>query len=326
MSARSRPAAARRGLVAVAVVVLLAVMVFNLHRMPFVGTGGQTLSAEFAEVGSLGAGDPVQIAGVDVGTVKSIDLGRGHVLVRFTVEEHVDLGTSTSAAIRVSNLLGSSFLEVVPAGTGELDTDRAIPIARTEPPFDVVAAFGGLTETIEGIDTAQLQQALASVADTFRNSPDDVQSAVQGLSEVSRTIADRDAEVASLLQESSTLTSTLAASSADVAGLVEAAAGLVAVLDDRRSAISSLLTSTQALAAELQTLVTDNQDQLAPALADLETTVTLLEQRQSDLTTIVSNLSTFARVFSDAIGSGPWFDSFIPNVPTQIEIGEVEIP
>ena len=326
MAARSRPAAARRGLVAVAVVVLLAVMVFNLHRLPFVGAGGQTLSAEFAEVGSLGVGDPVQIAGVDVGTVKSIDLGRGHVLVQFTVEDHVDLGTSTSAAIRVSNLLGSSFLEVVPAGSGELDTDQAISLARTEPPFDVVAAFGGLTETIEGIDTAQLQSALSSVADTFRSSPGDVQSAVQGLSEVSRTIADRDADVASLLQESSTLSSTLAASSTDVAGLVEAAAGLVAVLDDRRAAISALLTSTQALAAELQTLVTDNQEQLAPVLADLEATVTLLEGRQTDLTTIASNLSTFARVFSDAIGTGPWFDSFIPNVPTQIEIGEVAVP
>ncbi|MDF1704252.1 MAG: MCE family protein [Aeromicrobium sp.] len=326
MAARNRNAAARRGLVAVAVVVLLAVMVFNLHRMPFVGAGGRTVSAEFSEVGSLYVGDPVQIAGVDVGTVKSIDLGRGHVLVRFTIEDHVELGTSTSAAIRVSNLLGSSFLEVLPAGSGQLDTSEAIPVSRTEPPFDVVAAFGGLTETIEGIDTAQLQAALASVADTFRESPADVQAAVQGLSEVSSTIADRDAEVASLLQESSTLSSTLAASSADVAGLIEAAAGLVAVLDDRRAAISSLLTSTQALAAELQTLVTDNQTQLAPALTDLEATVTLLQQRQTDLTAIAANLSTFARVFSDAIGTGPWFDSFIPNVPTQIQIGEVAVP
>ena len=30
------------------------------------------------------------------------------------------------------------------------------------------------------------------------------------------------------------------------------------------------------------------------------------------------NLATFARVFIDTIGSGPWFDSYIANVPDTV--------
>ena len=62
----------------------------------------------------------------------------------------------------------------------------------------------------------------------------------------------------------------------------------------------------------------DNEEQIAPALADIGRVVSLLQARQDQLARTVHNLATFARVFVDTIGSGPWFDSYLANVPDRV--------
>ena len=54
------------------------------------------------------------------------------------------------------NLLGEKYLDLTPAGAGQLDEDTAIPVDRTESAYDIVGVFGDLTTTTEGIDTDQL--------------------------------------------------------------------------------------------------------------------------------------------------------------------------
>lgn len=317
---RERPA--YQGAIGLVVTFLVVLAALNAGRLPFIGHGGREVTANFVDASGIEAGDPVEIAGVRVGQVEELTMGRGFIAVRFTVTDDVRLGDLTTARIKVGNLLGSKFLQVIPAGTGPLA--GTIPLDRTAPAYDVTEALGDLTRTADPIDTAQLEQALTSISTTFADSGPDVRASVRGLSQIARTIADRDSEVASLLTRSEQLTSSLDASRGDIAGLVRDAGDLLTELDRRRTAIRGLIVHTTELSRQLRGFVRDNQEQLTPALDALSAVTGQLEDRQDDLTATLGAVAQFARVFVNTIGGGPWFDSYIGNAPDSLRIEEDE--
>lgn len=313
-----RPAFA--GAIGLMITALIVLAAMNAGRLPVIGQGGTELRARFTDASGIEAGDRVEIAGVRVGEVKSLAMGRGYIEVAFTVTGDVRLGSTTTARIKVGNLLGSKFLQVVPAGSGRLE--GAIPVERTAPAYDVTEALGDFTETVQPIDTDQLEQALTAITGTFSGAGPDVRASIRGLSTIARTIAARDQEVSSLLDRSARLTSSLDASRGDIAALVRDAASLLDELDRRRDAIHGLIVHTTGLAKQLRGLVADNEKQLKPALVALGAVAGQLESRQADLEATVHAVAKFARVFVDTIGSGPWFDSYIANLPDSLEVNE----
>ena len=74
------------------------------------------------------------------------------------------------------------YLALEPAGAGQLDGGREIPVERTSSPYDVVEAFSGLAETSEQIDTDQLAESLTTLADLTRNTPEEFRGALDGVS------------------------------------------------------------------------------------------------------------------------------------------------
>lgn len=316
------PRAARRpayaGAVGLVITLLVVLAAMNAGRLPVIGHGGRELRAQFTDASGIEAGDRVEVAGVRVGEVTGLEMGRGFIEVRFTVPEDLHLGSRTTARIKVGNLLGSKYLQVLPAGAGDLR--GTIPVSRTRPAYDVTEALGDFTETTEKIDTGRLEQALSSISGTFADAGPDVRASVRGLSTIARTIAERDTEVASLLDRSERLTASLDSSRGDIAGLVRDAGLLLAELDRRRTAIHGLIVHTEDLSAQLRGLVADNRAQLAPALAALGAVTAQLEDRQDDVEATLHAVAKFARVFVDTIGSGPWFDSYIGNAPDSLKI------
>jgi phospholipid/cholesterol/gamma-HCH transport system substrate-binding protein len=306
------------GLVGIVGVALVVVLAMNAGRLPVVGQGGREVSARFADIGGLQTGDRVEMAGVDVGHVTDLALGRGYITVRFEVRRSLHLGDRTRAAIKVSNLLGSKYLEVTSGG--DRDLGGTIPLDRTASPYDLTTAFENLTTKLEPIDTRALEQALTSMDDTFRNSGGDVRAALRGLSAVSRSVATRDAEITSLLRRSDTLTASLDRSRTDIASLLRSARLLLAELEHRRDAIHGLIVHTRDLAAELHGLVADNEREIGPALRALAAVTRQFEERQQALRATIRDVTKFARVFVNTIGGGPWFDSYLGNAPDTLKL------
>ena len=84
------------------------------------------------------------------------------------------------------------YLALEPAGSGQLERGREIPLERTSSPYDVVEAFSGLAETSEEIDTDQLAESLTTLADLTRNTPEEFRGALDGVSRLSSNVAARD--------------------------------------------------------------------------------------------------------------------------------------
>lgn len=286
---------------------------FNAGDLPLIG-GGTSYAAQFGEAGGLRVDDEVRIAGVRVGEVEAVELDGDHVLVQFEVDEETRLGKETGASIRIKTLLGRKYLSLEPAGSGRLDPDKEIPMSRTVAPYDVVEVFSDLTTTTEEIDTGQLSKALDTLSTTFEDTPDEVRASLDGLSRLSRTIADRDEQLRTLLDRTNTVTRVLSDRDQQLVKLMRDGDLLLKEIRARRELIHQLLVTTQELSTQLTGLVEDNQAELEPALTRLASVVALLRENQRNLDRSIALMAPFTRVFANTLGTGPWFDTYIPNV------------
>lgn len=301
------------GAVGLAVVAALLVASFNIQSIPPFNRG-TTYRAAFSEAGGLKPGDDVRIAGVQVGTVKDVELAGDHVDVVMKVDRGTRFGTETTASVRIRTILGQKFVMLEPKGPGRQSPRQEIPLDRTVSAYDVVDAFSDLTRTTERIDTGQLATALDTISSTFKNSPPDVRAAVDGLSRLSRTVASRDDQLRQLLSRAKDVTGTVASRDAQLQSLVEDGDLLLQEVAARRDAIHQLLVSTSALSQQLTGLVRDNQAQLAPVLARLHDVLAVLQANQDNLDRSIAAMAPFVRVFANALGNGRWFDTYVQNL------------
>lgn len=307
------------GVIAVVVLIGLVALALNIGNLPF--TSGRGYSAAFSEAAGLRPGDQVEVAGVPVGSVQSVDLEGMHVRVGFDITDgSVHVGPDTHLSIQIATLLGNKYLELDPGGGSTWPADREIPESRTTSPYDVTTALQDLSRTSSQIDSRQLANALNTLAATFRNSPAVLRSTLAGLSRLSETIASRSATLSQLLQRTQAVTGVLADRRGTIATLIDDGSLLLRELDKRRAVIAALLVNTTRLAQQLTGLVGDNQATLHPMLVHLRGVLDALNAHQSELTTIVKGLYTLVRGEVDATGAGPWFDGTAINVVNPVSI------
>src|SRR4051794_4878099 len=301
------------GAIGLAVIFTLLVLAFNADKLPFIG-GGTTYHADFADAAGLKTGDDVRIAGVKVGKVSSVDLAGAVVRVGLQINHGggVSIGPDTRADIKIKTLLGQKFVALTPAGDGSLDGD--ITVSHTTTPLDVTEAFIGLGQREGQIDKQQLAKAFDTLATTFKDTPPYVHSSLRGLQRLSTSIASRDNELQALLARANGVTETLSSRDAEVAKLINDSNLILRTVYQQRVVIHRLLVDTTAVAQQLSGLVRDNRAVIGPALASLETTLTILQRNQDNLDQTIHLAAPFIRDFTDVLGNGRWFDTTLWNL------------
>ena len=312
------------GAVSIAVILLLLLAAFKASDLPLIG-GGTTYYANFADASGLKSGDAVRIAGVRVGKVTGIDLEGNHVRVAFQIKTDSKFGTTSQADIKVGTLLGAMFLALVPEGPGQLSDGATIPQNRTSSAYTVVNAFSGLAQRfyqgpdgdtgVGDINLPQLKTALNSLAEATANTPASFKAALQGVSALSTTLASRDAQLHTLLTNLQAVTSTLGNRSSAIVDIMKQGNVLLQALVQRREAIHALLVSTSDLGSQLTALVQQSRADLKPALSNLQGVVNVLLKDQSSLDDTLRLMAPFYRYFTNILGVGPWFDTWIMNLP-----------
>jgi phospholipid/cholesterol/gamma-HCH transport system substrate-binding protein len=308
------------GAISIALLLALLLASFKASSLPIIG-GGDVYKAAFSEAGGLKVNDEVRIAGVRVGKVEEIELAGDHVLVTFRVDGDAEFGQETRAAIKVKTLLGSMFLALEPAGEGQMDEGYEIPVDRTQSPFDVVEAFSGLAETSEEIDTDQLAESLTTLADLSRNTPEEFQDALSGVSALSANVAAKNEKIGELLRNLEKVSGVLDERDQDIIALMRDADVLFRALVKRRESIHRLLLATTELSKELTALVRDSRADLKPALQNLENVVQVLNKNEDNIDNSLRLMAPFYRVFANTLGNGPWFDTYIQNMPPVPQVG-----
>ncbi len=78
--------------------------------------------------------------------------------------------------------------------------------------------------------------------------------------------------------------------------------------------------STSELSRELTRLVRDTRGDLKPALDELEGVLAVLNKNEDNIDDSIRLMAPFYRVFANTLGNGPWFDTYIQNLPPVPEV------
>src|SRR4029077_8230981 len=108
---------------------------------------GFPVKARFNTIQELKVGDPVKMAGVEIGRVRTIELGEGKVEVEMKLRKGAKVKTDSKASIRFVGLLGQNYVAV----------DFGSPNAP-------IVASDAILETTEQADLNTLMAKLEGVA------------------------------------------------------------------------------------------------------------------------------------------------------------------
>ncbi|OBE95016.1 mammalian cell entry protein [Mycolicibacterium elephantis] len=296
------------GVLAVSAVVVAAL---QYQRLPFLSTG-EVYSAYFADASGLRNGAVVEVSGYPVGNVLSIDLEPAGVLVTFKIGEDVRMGSRTEAAIKTKSLLGAKIVDVTPRGDGRLE--GAIPLDRTTSPYQLPDALGDLATTISGVNTNQLSDSLATLAQTFSDTPPALREAVAGVSRLAKTLDSRDAQLRSLLKNAAAATSVLANRADQIAGLVRDTNALLAQLRTQSAALDQIWGNISAVSKQLKAFISENRAQLKPALDKLNGVLEIVDDRKERLQQAIKLINTYVMSLGESLSSGPFFKAYVANL------------
>jgi phospholipid/cholesterol/gamma-HCH transport system substrate-binding protein len=289
----------------------LVLAALNFQKLPFLNQA-KDYSAYFADAGGLRGGAGVEVSGYPVGKVSSIELDGPGVLVKFNISNNIHLGDRTEAAIKTKSLLGSKILNVTPRGEGQLT--GTIPMDRTTSPYQLPDALGDLATTISGLNTDQLSGSLATLAQTFSNTPPDLRNAVQGVARFAKTLNDRDAQLRSLLDNAAKATGVLAKRTDQVVSLVKDTNALLAQLRTQSGALDQIWSNISAVSRQLKGFIAENHEQLRPALDKLNGVLAIVDNRKERVQQAIKGLNTYAMSLGESLSSGPFFKAYVVNL------------
>ncbi|MGW4719266.1 MCE family protein [Nocardia sp. NPDC004260] len=250
--------------------ILVTVVVWNtLARI--VSGDTYTYSATFSDVLGLHEGDDVRMAGVRVGKVEKIELGRDGNLkksvakVTFVVQRDQTIYNDTKALVRYQNLIGQRYVALAPgkgSNPAPLKNNGSIPIDRTEPSFDVSGLLNGFQPLFQVLQPEQVNRLSETFIQALQGDGVSLSAFIVQAAQLATDFQRRDAILSDVITNLSGVMSGLAKRGDELETLVTQTRALIGGLYEQGQ---SLLASTEQIASAT-TSVVGMLDRVQPGL------------------------------------------------------------
>jgi phospholipid/cholesterol/gamma-HCH transport system substrate-binding protein len=193
-----------------------------------------------------------------------------------------------------------------------------IPVSHTSSPYSLTEAVSDVTANTAAMDTASLNQALDTLAETIDRLSPQLGPTFDGMTRLSQSLNARNEKLGGLLKSAGDVTGILSERSQQVNALILNANDLMGVLQQRRYAIVNLLANTSAVAAQLTGMVHDNEKALAPTLEKLNSVSEMLQRNRDNIAKALEGLAKYQVTQGEAVNNGFYYNAFVGNlIPSQ---------
>lgn len=262
--------------------------------------GSREFTADFTNASGLATGDDVRVAGVRVGQVKSIDLGKGNkdAQVTFQLVDQQPILTNTRVVMRYANLIGQRYLSLVqPQQHGTpLQAGATIPTSMTDPGFDLTELLNGFRPLLNVLNPADVNKLANNLIQVLQGEGPSVAQLLTQTNHLTNFLADRDQIFGQVLTNLTPVLRDLAGQGGQLRTTVHQLRLLMSGLAADRSKIGNSISG-------LSHLITNTSDMISqirpPAELDvhlLREVATTLDQQRFELT---AALKAFGVLFGD---------------------------
>jgi phospholipid/cholesterol/gamma-HCH transport system substrate-binding protein len=236
---------------AVVTIVATALLGVVISNRTFGAT--HTFKANFTDATDLISGNDVRMAGVRVGTVKSIKSesvgSTNFAQVTFTVDTDVPMTNTTDVDVQYLNLVGQRYLDLVARPGGAVQAPESIiPLTRTSPAVDLTALFDGFKPLFRALSPDDVNQFALEIIKTLQGEGGTIDSLLKQTASLTNTVAQRDAAIGEVIDNLLTVLSTVQHRDAGLNETITQLQRLVSGLAGDRDAISTSLININDLA------------------------------------------------------------------------------
>lgn len=291
----------------------LLVVIFGEFRF----ASNHTYHANFSSASRLKGGQDVRIAGIPVGTVKSVELAPDNsVDVTFDVNKRYQLYSSTRALIRYENLVGDRYLEIA-SGPGEL---RKLPpggtIAKgnTSPALDLDALLGGMKPVLKGLDGAKVNEVSNAIIELLQGQGGALSAVLASTGSFTQTLAGHDQLIGDVVNNLNTVLATVDAKSAEFDATVDRLQQLISGLAAGKDPIAGAIGPLAAVETDLTDTLKKTRRPLQGVIENARPLATVLDRRKDELNAVIDPLEeNYLRL--NALGAyGSFFNIFYCTV------------
>ncbi|MGH2757702.1 MAG: MlaD family protein [Actinomycetota bacterium] len=275
------------------------------------------LTARFTDATGILNGDPVKIAGVDVGKVVSFEVEGGEAIVTMEISGDAnDLPDNTIAEIKFRNLLGQRIVNLVrPEDPSDepLEDGDEIPIENTHPALDLSVVFNNLRPLIQSTNPEEINLVARAVLEVFQGKEKDFAGILGDLGEVTHELADRDQRLARLVTNLNRLTEILNGQAGSIRQGVNRFGELMESLADVSPTIERVVDQLDEASGRFGSVLTRNRANLDDELDDLNPILTIINEELGPLDVVAKNLKEVLLATARSQSYGKWWNLYVPN-------------
>ncbi|MDP1818476.1 MAG: MlaD family protein [Acidimicrobiales bacterium] len=277
-----------------------------------------TVTAEFSSASGLETGDPVRVAGVNVGSVAAIDRRpeEGTVVAKLRLQQGVEVSQSVRASIRLRTLLGRKYLNLADAGAGDpLRQGAKIPLEHTEVATDVDTLLNSAEPVIESTDVDSINAVMRSTVDVLDDGrAEQLRSLFGDMEMLAASVADSEADLQRLLDGTARLSGALQAREGEVNTAIDGVDVVLGVLAARQIELRSLVAGVSDLSSTVTPLLDRNGATLDRFVSGLVETTQVLDAQRHRIDLALGSLPIVAERFYNTTREGSWVNVYIVGV------------
>ena len=170
---------------------------------------GYTVQARFTNAAGIAKGTEVMEAGVNIGTVSSVQVHGNAVDAQLSVNRSVVLPHTTTAAVEVETLLGVVDVTLKPVSGWDDPLKPNALITDTSVPTEFYELQNTAHSLLSKTNAKALNSFVTSLANITKDKQTQVAQIISGLGALTSTVDQRSGQVSQLIDSANTLSSTL---------------------------------------------------------------------------------------------------------------------
>ncbi|OKH82818.1 mammalian cell entry protein [Mycobacterium sp. ST-F2] len=289
------------------------VVVFGQFRF----ASSNTYHANFTDASRLKAGEDVRIAGVQVGSVKSVKLKNDNTVdVKFTLNDRYQLYSSSRAVIRYQNLVGDRYMEIT-SGPGELrklPAGGTVVLANTQPALDLDALLGGLRPVVKGLDGKKVNEITAAMIEALQGQGGALSDLLSNTGSFSQTLADRDQLIGDTITNLNTVLATVDSKGSQFNTSIDQLQQLITGLAEGRDPIAGAIGPLASAENDLTEMLQKSRRPVQGVIENARPFAQRMYERRAEVNPVIENLAeNYLRL--NALGAyGAFFNIYYCSV------------
>ena len=272
------------------------------------GPGSKTYTAYFTEAVGVYPGSSVDILGVRVGRIDSIQPGGKRVKVVMSVNAGVPVPSGADAVVIVPSVVADRYIQLSPPYTGgpQLASGGVIPVGRTATPVEIDQIYASITKFTHdlGPNGVNSQGALSGVINTgaqnLKGSGKAFGTMVQQLSQLYQTLKGSQGNFFGTISNLEKFNAMLKTNDGQVRTVQNQLAQVSSFLAADRQDLSGALNELATALDQARSFISGNRSALKSNITKLQALTKLLANQRASLAEALDNLPLAADNFLNA--------------------------